>query len=414
LLEQSELSKYLARRVNPKRSDTFARENNSPPPLPDAMLESNAQSEPTSPLHVLLANSDTGTIVGIIGSIVLLLGVFTPIVSVPIMGSMNYFQGDGKFVLVLAIISFVSLLTKKYQWLWLSGIGSLAIMVFTFLNFQLKMSDVKNSITSDLADNPFRGLADLAIQAVQLQWGWAVLAIGVGLIIVSAAMKEKPKPKKLAVLSVFFALIVGGALAATHYYETAKQTKELAERKEKEAKEFAAKKENEVKELAARQEAEKNQALEEIKELMAKQEAVNNAKFNLSRFVVERSRFYKYKERYREKPAIELTVRNGTDQAVARAYFKGTISSPGRSVPWLVEEFNYSIKGGLEPGEKANWRLAPNQFGEWGQVDAPSDAIFTVDVVRLDGADEKAIFDASGLTEYEQRRLIELKSEFAQ
>jgi hypothetical protein len=220
-------------------------------------------------------------------------------------------------------------------------------------------------------------------------------------------MKEKPKLKKFAVLSVIFILIAGGALAATHYYEAAKQEMELAAKKEREAKEWA-----------ARKEAEKKQVLDEINELTAKQEAANNAKVNLSRFVVERSRFYKVSEKYSsgEKPiidlaVIELAVRNDTDQAVARAYFKGTISSPGRSVPWLVKEFNYSIKGGLEPGEKANWKLAPHQFYN---LAAPLDAILTVDVVRLDGADGKAIFDASSLTEYEQRRLIELKSKFNQ
>ncbi|MBI9082217.1 MAG: hypothetical protein JEZ11_01385 [Desulfobacterales bacterium] len=48
----------------------------------------------------------TKQILGLIGSIILFVGVFTPIFSVPIMGNMNYFQngkGDGTIVLVLAI-----------------------------------------------------------------------------------------------------------------------------------------------------------------------------------------------------------------------------------------------------------------------------------------------------------------------
>jgi len=47
---------------------------------------------------------------------------------------------------------------------------------------------------NELAGNPFRGLADLAMQSVQLQWGWALLIIGAIFIIVAAAMKEENEP----------------------------------------------------------------------------------------------------------------------------------------------------------------------------------------------------------------------------
>jgi hypothetical protein len=43
---------------------------------------------------------------------------------------------------------------------------------------------------TELKDNPFRGLADVAVQSVQLEWGWAVLVIGIVLLIAVAAMKD--------------------------------------------------------------------------------------------------------------------------------------------------------------------------------------------------------------------------------
>ena len=135
-------------------------------------------------------------LLGIMGSIVLFIGVFTPIVSLPIVGSMNYFQngkGDGIIVLVLAIVSFVLVLIKNYKGLWFTGIGSLAVMIFTFIVFKSKMSEVKSNMELSLAGNPFRGLADMAMQSVQLQWGWAVLIVGSGLVIASAALKEEGK-----------------------------------------------------------------------------------------------------------------------------------------------------------------------------------------------------------------------------
>ncbi|MEK8080704.1 DUF6694 family lipoprotein [Pseudomonas sp. XK-1] len=165
---------------------------------------------------------------------------------------------------------------------------------------------------------------------------------------------------------------------------------------------------------AERAAREKAQALEEIAELESKMANAEVAKAELAKFVVSRSRFsLRDKEySYRKEPIIELTVHNGTAHPISRAYFIGTIASPGRSIPWLVETFNYSISGGLEPNEGAEWALAPSMFGEWGKVDAPADAIFTVEVVRLDGAGEEALFDATGLSEHKQQRLAKLKAQY--
>ena len=79
----------------------------------------------------------------------------------------------------------------------------------------------------------------------------------------------------------------------------------------------------------------------------------------------------------------------------------------------MVEDFNYQIRGGLEPGESADWSLAPNMFSEWGKVDAPEDALFTVDVVRIDGADNKVLYDSQGLSEHEIARLKMLKEKYS-
>lgn len=131
---------------------------------------------------------------GLSGSVILFLGVFTPIVSAPLVGNMNYFQngkGDGIVIIVLAVVSAILTLMELYKGLWFSGIGSLMIMAFTFFNFHAKMNEVKAQMTSELAGNPFRGIADAALQTVQIQWGWAVLVIGAILVLSAATIKEE-------------------------------------------------------------------------------------------------------------------------------------------------------------------------------------------------------------------------------
>jgi hypothetical protein len=162
-----------------------------------------------------------------------------------------------------------------------------------------------------------------------------------------------------------------------------------------------------------REAKEREQALGEIKELEEKQEKAGQARQHLSSFRVVRSRFYKTTQGFlSNQPVIELTVANGTGKPVSRAYFKGTLSSPGRSVPWLREDFNHSIPGGLEAAESATWHLSPNMFSAWGSVDAPRDAVLTVEVVRLDGADGQPLFGSESFSDTDVARLKELKAKF--
>jgi len=167
--------------------------------------------------------------------------------------------------------------------------------------------------------------------------------------------------------------------------------------------------------LAARKVKEREQAVKEIEEIrtdilaLEKQKSDSEkAKNDLKKFTVLRSRFYYQKISYLEEAVIELTVKNNTEHAVSRVYFDGVLASQGRSIPWVSDSFNYSIAGGLEPGEEVTWKLTPNRFGPWGK--APNDRddmILTVSVKRTDGADEKAIFDSS-ISKYDEKKLTKL------
>jgi hypothetical protein len=118
----------------------------------------------------------TKQLLGIIGSLILFVGVFAPVVSMPIIGGTNFFQNnkiEGTLILILAAGSFVLTLARLYKGLWFTGIGGFAVTVFSFIKLQIKIADLKSKMGSELSGNPFRGLADLAAQSIQLQWGWA-------------------------------------------------------------------------------------------------------------------------------------------------------------------------------------------------------------------------------------------------
>jgi hypothetical protein len=154
-------------------------------------------------------------------------------------------------------------------------------------------------------------------------------------------------------------------------------------------------------------------ALKEIGELVKERDDAARSRGELAKFEVQRARFSKSKDYFGiPEPQILLRVKNGTAHPISRAYFRGKLTSPGRSVPWLEDEFNYSIRGGLEPGEEATWTLAPNMFSDWGRVEAPADAGLEVTVLQLDGPDEKPLFSTKDFTPEDAERLAALQREY--
>lgn len=147
--------------------------------------------------------------------------------------------------------------------------------------------------------------------------------------------------------------------------------------------------------------------------LRAANDEVARVQDSLAAFQVVSARLEQRQGYIRLEAVIHLRVKNGTNHAVSRAYFTATAATPGRSVPWLDEEFNYSIAGGLEPGEQATWALEPNSFqGDWTRVRVPKDAKFAVNVVRLDNAEGDPLWGGAEFTKGDQQLLDSLTARF--
>ena len=160
-----------------------------------------------------------------------------------------------------------------------------------------------------------------------------------------------------------------------------------------------------------REEKEKKRISEEIKELEQKKSQAETALAELSNFEIISAEFYRRQDETfkTEKPVVELTVKNNTGYPVSRVVFEGILSSPGRLIPWVKDSFHYDIPGGLEPGEDATWALGLNQYSPWGTVQLPDDVVLNLRVMRLYGADREKLFEANGFSDYNKKKLAELK-----
>ncbi len=143
---------------------------------------------------------------------------------------------------------------------------------------------------------------------------------------------------------------------------------------------------------------------------LAKAEAAV-ARDSLSQFAVESARLVQESGYFTLESTIILTVRNGTAHHISRAYFRGRAVSEGRQVPWIDEEFNYSIPGGLAPGERKTWRLTPNSFqGDWGNVRVPGSARFEVSVTRINDPNGDPLWGGATFNAADERYLDSLKA----
>ena len=128
-------------------------------------------------------------LVGFAGVILLVIGVFLPIVHLPIVGDISYVangMGDGWLVFIFAIISGGLIFFRAYPWVALPATLATGTCIFTLWRFNSLMSQIKDATERDLHDNPFAGLAQLAISSVGLEWGWAVLFLGIICLFVTA------------------------------------------------------------------------------------------------------------------------------------------------------------------------------------------------------------------------------------
>jgi hypothetical protein len=104
----------------------------------------------------------------------------------------------------------------------------------------------------------------------------------------------------------------------------------------------------------------------------------------LEKFRLSAARVFKRHRKFLDWPVIEIRVTNGTDQVVSLAHFRAALLAGGDESPWLLEEFDHVVLGGLAPGEDQVWRIEPKQQ-EWIRLIDPHPRLrFGLEVLRLE------------------------------
>ena len=138
-------------------------------------------------------------------AILLIIGAFAPIVSFPFVGDIDFFRegyGDGYILLIMAGLSAALAVTGRWKQVLVPGLGSLAVILWTFLGVQDTVAQARSGGPAVLAGNPHEGLAPSVMASIQWDWGWILLFAGSCLLIYSATRREQAEDEYLAPAAV--------------------------------------------------------------------------------------------------------------------------------------------------------------------------------------------------------------------
>ena len=152
------------------------------------------------------------------GAGALAVGLFTPIVTVPFLGTINLFNnGTNLVALVLlalaALAAGLAVKDRETDVIW-PGAAAALILAYHFLKLQYSLSQMRSEMAKSLEGNPFAGIAQTAMSSVQLQWGWIVLVLGAGLLIYAGIMARKSAGMKPTGMTDQAAKAIAAACAA--------------------------------------------------------------------------------------------------------------------------------------------------------------------------------------------------------
>ncbi len=182
-----------------------------------------------------LTRINVAQLIGFIGVGLLLLGNFCPIVSLPIIGTLSYFRNgseEGIALIGLSIASLFCLIQKRFSWLYGTGIWALFLVVARFLQLQMALEETKSKTGRELVGNPFSSLADLAVESIQLQWGWVILFLGVTLVLTAAYLQKRKLDRQafaamgIAFIGTFLLLVLKPTILSIQYSGQANRAKQ--------------------------------------------------------------------------------------------------------------------------------------------------------------------------------------------
>jgi len=115
------------------------------------------------------------------GSVLIIIGTFVPFLGVRLLHDRNYWQistTGAIIILSLAGLSLVIAAFRKFNWLYLTGLGALGLLVYSIQKVGEQKAAVLSDISQSLEGSPLKGLGVGFVNSVDYRYGWALMLLG--------------------------------------------------------------------------------------------------------------------------------------------------------------------------------------------------------------------------------------------
>lgn len=132
------------------------------------------------------AKPQSSQIVTLVAVVLCGAGTILPLVGVPLLRDKNLFQlsPNGAWLLIgLTSLSLVIALLRKYQALYVTGLASLGLVVYTLVAIHVKRSGYQQNLENGMDQSPMKDLGVNFMKNVTIRYGWWVMLIGAILIV---------------------------------------------------------------------------------------------------------------------------------------------------------------------------------------------------------------------------------------
>lgn len=123
---------------------------------------------------------------GLVGSALLIGGLFAPTITIAMGRSINFIGGNPLLVtlsvLALGCIGVFACARNEVARIAWVGLGALIILLMSLALSQFRFAQIRARFEEQISDNPFAQAARDSYVSPQVEWGWLVLLVGVVLV----------------------------------------------------------------------------------------------------------------------------------------------------------------------------------------------------------------------------------------
>lgn len=132
---------------------------------------------------------------GLIGSALLVAGLFAPIFTFGFGGALSFINGNPIFVslsvLTLGCIGIFACARNEVSRIAWAGIGAMVLVLSSFALAQYRFVQLQAQFEAQIAGNPFAEGVRNSFSRPQIEWGWLVLVAGAALVIYASLSERK-------------------------------------------------------------------------------------------------------------------------------------------------------------------------------------------------------------------------------